>query len=387
MAKRRITRRAAGAQKLSRLPVDDIVPDPNQPRKTFTTEGLKSLAESFAGSGPTSPIVVRPTSDGKYMVVVGERRLRAARDANLSHIDCIIRHDLDDQRTLELQLAENSQREDVPPLEQARALKSYLDRHKLSQRELERRTGIPQRTISARLALLELPVSMHAKIECGEIGPHEAILICELPPDHQGLVTTLVASGKLGGRALERLCALSKANPQTPIDELINQMEPTSDSPSTQSSEVQVSDGTTPVVRSGKKDSHLSVNEIQDIKDLLDAVKWLGAMHRSECDYLVEDNICTLWKFDKEEQWPNWAAKGVVRREPDSLLVEPSDLLCGLCCGETTYLALTASERLEGDPLAGLGYTFKCKCGAEGEVAAYIKCAKCGAECWQSCQD
>ena len=76
-----------------------------------------------------------------------------------------------------MQFAENYQRQDIPPLEQARSFKDYLSRYKVSQSELSRRTGIPQRTISDRLALLSLPASVHAKIEAGEIGPYEALKI------------------------------------------------------------------------------------------------------------------------------------------------------------------------------------------------------------------
>jgi ParB/RepB/Spo0J family partition protein len=167
------------AAKLSRLVVNDIIPDPNQPRKRFTTETLADLGRSLGETGQVSPIIVRPSPGGKYLIVAGERRWRAAKKAGISHIECIVRHDIDDQKALEIQLAENYQREDLTPLEQARAFKAYIDKYKVSQSELSRRTGIPQRTISARLALLSLPASMHAKIESGEIGPHQALQLAK----------------------------------------------------------------------------------------------------------------------------------------------------------------------------------------------------------------
>jgi ParB family chromosome partitioning protein len=206
------------------LPVEDIVPDPNQPRKTFPADELGNLAKSLSETGQISPIVVRPEAEGRYMIVVGERRWRAARDAGISHVECIVRHDLDEQKAREMQFAENYQREDVPPLEQARSWKAYLDKYKVSQRELSRRTGIPQRTISDRLALLSLPMSVHAQIEAGAIGPGEAVKIATLPADQQEAVAEAVSSERIGGRMLEKLAKLARAAPGKPIQDIINEL-------------------------------------------------------------------------------------------------------------------------------------------------------------------
>ena len=206
------------------LRIEDIVPDPNQPRKSFAPDGLSSLARSLLETGQISPIVVRPGPEGKYMIVVGERRWRAARDAGLSHVECIIRYDASEQTAREMQLAENYQREDIPPLEQARSWKAYLDTYNVSQSELSRRTGIPQRTISDRLGLLSLPSSVHARIEAGEIGPYEAIKISTLPADQQEAVAEAVSSGRMGGRILEKLAKLARASPGKPIQDIIEEL-------------------------------------------------------------------------------------------------------------------------------------------------------------------
>jgi ParB family chromosome partitioning protein len=187
------------------LRVEKIVPDPNQPRKTFQADELRNLAKSLSETAQISPIVVRPGAEGKYVIVVGERRWRAAKQAGMSHIDCIIRYDVSEQEARELQFAENYQREDIPPLEQARGWKQYIATYKVSQSELARRTGIPQRTISDRLTLLSLPASVHARIEGGEIGPYEALKITTLPRDQQEAVAEAVASGQMSGRELENL--------------------------------------------------------------------------------------------------------------------------------------------------------------------------------------
>jgi ParB family chromosome partitioning protein len=188
-----------------RLPIGDIAPDPDQPRKSFVTDELTSLANSLGETGQLSPIVVRPGKGGKYTIIVGERRWRAAMQMGITHTDCIIRYDVDDQKARELQFTENYQRQDIPPLEQARSFKAYLENYEVSQSELSRRTGIPQRTISDRLALLSLPPSVHARIEAGKIGPYEALKIATLPADQQEAVAEAVASGQIGGRALENV--------------------------------------------------------------------------------------------------------------------------------------------------------------------------------------
>ena len=125
------------------LHVDDLVPDPDQPRKTFSAEALSGLSRSLLETGQISPIVVRPGPEREYIIVVGERWWRAAKEAGVSHLECIVRYDLDDQKVREMQLAENYQREDIPVLEQAKSLKSYLDTYKVPQSELSRRIGIP----------------------------------------------------------------------------------------------------------------------------------------------------------------------------------------------------------------------------------------------------
>jgi len=206
------------------LPVEKIVPDPDQPRKTFRADELGNLAKSLCETGQISPIVVRPGAEGEYVVVVGERRWRAASEAGLSHVDCILRYDVDEQKARELQFTENYQREDIPPLEQARSLKAYLEKYEVSQRELSRRTGIPQRTISDRLALLSLPPSVHAQIEAGKIGPYEAIKICTLPADQQEAAAEAISSGRIGGRILEKLAKLARAAPRKPIQDIIEEL-------------------------------------------------------------------------------------------------------------------------------------------------------------------
>jgi ParB family chromosome partitioning protein len=369
--------------KLVKLHVADIVPDKNQPRKNIDTEMIKELARSIAETGQIGPIVVRSLKNGKYLIVVGERRWRAAIEAGLQYVDCIVRVDIDDRKALEMQLAENYQREDIPPLDQARAFKAYIDKYKVSQRELSRRTGIPQRTISARLALLSLPVSVRAQLEAGHIGPHEALMISELPPAHQPTVATLVASKKLGSRALESLCTLSKTNPNAPIDEIINQMEHGSFELSSQTTEVRAPrDTVTSLPSSGKGELPLLTRESQDLKDLIRIAKAMGTEKQEECDCFHEDGRCTYWGWENRESIPEGIGDPVCPTGSE-WFIKPSILFCAICSGEAMALAYSVKRKLHDDPLVGLRQDFKCDCGAKREVAVHIMCTKCGKDTWR----
>jgi ParB/RepB/Spo0J family partition protein len=364
------------------LRIGDIVPDTDQPRKSIAGEKLSELTQSLLGSGQISPIVVRPTSEGKYMIVVGERRWRAAKESGLSHIDCIIRHDLDDQKARDLQFAENYMREDIAPLEQARAFQDYLDKYKVSQREMSRRTGIPQRTISARLALLRLPESMRAQIEAGHIGPHDALMIFSLPPNHQDTVLSLMVSGKLGGRALESLYVLSKANPDLPIDEIIKQAKHGPVLPSSQTSKEHISpDAATADTGSTTSGLSLSVSQLHDLIALIQIIKEQGVWQLEDCELLDNDGQCKVWNWDNRESIPEGVGEPVCLG-PSNWVVKPSVLLCGICLGWDSHLISSTLNTLWDSPLTMLRKTFECDCGAKGQVAVHIKCTKCGKDTW-----
>ena len=203
---------------------DKIVSDPGQPRKTFKGETLEELGESISSLGLINPLTVRPTGDGKYMIIVGARRWLAAKKAGLSEVECIIRNDVDDKKVREMQFAENYQYEEIPPLEQAKAWKDYIDRFDSSQGELSRKTGIPARTISSRLSLLVVPSSTRAAIEKGEIGPREGMIIAGLPKERQEEVTEAVRQGKIGGRKLDEFAPIVRSQPSRPSDDIIDEV-------------------------------------------------------------------------------------------------------------------------------------------------------------------
>jgi hypothetical protein len=257
-----------------------------------------------------------------------------------------------------------------------------LDKYKVSQREMARRTGIPQRTISARLTLLSLPLSTRAQLEAGHIGPREAILISDLPLAHQPMVMTLVVSGKLGGRALESLCILSKANPKVAIDELIKQKEQVPVPPSTQSTKEPVSfDAATEVSDSTKAGLELSASHVQDLIALIRIIKEQGAWQLEDCDLLDDDGRCKIWSWDNRESIPEGIGEPVFL-EPDNWVVKPSALLCGICLARDNDSISLILNMLWNNPLTRLKERFTCDCGAKGNVAVHIKCTQCDRDTW-----
>jgi ParB/RepB/Spo0J family partition protein len=269
------------------LPIDYIVPDPSQPRKTFSESNQRSLARSLRTTGQVSPIVVKPGPEGKYVIVVGERRWRAARDAGLAQLECVVRNDIDEQVTREMQFAENYQRDDVPPLEQARSLKEYMDRYAVSQSELSRRTGIPQRTISDRLILLSLPASVHTRIEAGEIGPYEAVKIAALRVDQQEGAAKIVSSGLIRGRMLDKLVKMARANPERPLQYIIKQLITSRVIGRSPARAAFSKDKSAPDRVELKKETNLA-----DVKSLFAIIDYSGIRKQKECSYFKKTRVC-----------------------------------------------------------------------------------------------
>jgi ParB family chromosome partitioning protein len=164
---------------LREIAVQLIRPNPVQPRSEFDEEALVALSRSIAARGVLQPVVVRPIPGGTYELVAGERRLRAARLAGLETIPAVVR-ETDEGDRLELALIENMAREDLNPIEEARALATLVDDLGLSKEEIGRRVGRSRPAISNMIRLLELPDEALAMIERGELsaGHGRALLLC-----------------------------------------------------------------------------------------------------------------------------------------------------------------------------------------------------------------
>jgi ParB family chromosome partitioning protein len=170
----------AGGPELRELPVSKIEPNPDQPRSNFEAGALKALAGSIATAGVLQPLIVRPLADGRYELVAGERRWRAAQEAGLDRVPAVIRSSPEDER-LQAALIENMVREDLNPVDEARACAALVDDLGISKEELARRVGRSRAAISNLVRLLDLPDEVQTLLEKGELseGHGRAILQIE----------------------------------------------------------------------------------------------------------------------------------------------------------------------------------------------------------------
>jgi ParB family transcriptional regulator, chromosome partitioning protein len=173
---------------LREIPVELIGPNPRQPRRSFDEAKLAELADSIRARGVLQPIVVSPLAGGRYELVAGERRLRAARMAELESVPAVVR-DADDWERLDLALAENMARQDLNAIEEARACAMLVDDLGLTKEEVGRRVGRSRVAISNLVRLLELPEETVELIEHGHLseGHGRAILLCKDHADRRSL--------------------------------------------------------------------------------------------------------------------------------------------------------------------------------------------------------
>lgn len=149
-----------------KIKINQIVPDPEQPRKTFSPDRTSDLKSSLNSLGLIQPITVRPYLDGKYMIIIGERRFTAAKQRGDAEIECNIRETVDDKTAREMQFVENIQQENVPPMELGKALFDYRQKYNISQRQLSNIIGLSDMQIRRYEALhtdLQPEVALYVK--------------------------------------------------------------------------------------------------------------------------------------------------------------------------------------------------------------------------------
>lgn len=208
------------------VPLNRIALNPYQPRETFTPDELADLTDSIRQHGVLQPIVVRPKKANSWELVAGERRFRAATAAGLKEIPAVVR-DLDDQSALALALIENIQRENLNPIESARAYRRLQDDFSLSQTEVAREVGKPQPTIANSLRLLTLPPTVIDSIAKSEIteGHGKAILAVEGENERVRLWREVVDK-KLNVRETERRASAMRNAPKDGIPRGIEKADP-----------------------------------------------------------------------------------------------------------------------------------------------------------------
>jgi ParB family chromosome partitioning protein len=158
-----------GAGELRELPVELIKPNPGQPRTNFDAEALAALAASIEASGVVQPLLVRPLPDGSYELIAGERRWRAAQQAGLAKVPAVVREQAEAER-LQAALIENMVREDLNPVEEARACAALVEDLGLTKEDLARRVGRSRPAVSNLIRLLELPDETLELLEAGELS-------------------------------------------------------------------------------------------------------------------------------------------------------------------------------------------------------------------------
>ena len=208
---------------LLEIPVDAIHPNPRQPRRRFEPEAASGLAESVRQQGVIQPLLVRPRGVGGYEIVAGERRWRAAREAGRETVPAVVRT-ADDRDTLLLGLVENVAREQLTPIEEARAYAVLIDEFSLSLGEVAERVGRSKPSVSNRIRLLELPDDVLGMVDRAQLTEGHARAVLAVP-DHEGrrrLAREIVRRG-LSVRAAEQRAKWAGARQRprtrpTPVD-------------------------------------------------------------------------------------------------------------------------------------------------------------------------
>ena len=207
------------AEELRQLPVELIGPNPRQPRTAFEDEALVGLADSIRTRGILQPVLVRPLPGGRYELIAGERRWRAAQMAQLETLPAIVRHD-DDAASLELALIENMVREELNPVDEARACAALVEELGLSREDVGLRVGRSRVAVSNLIRLLELPGEVLELVERGALseGHGRALLLAEDHADRRRLARAAVETGwsvrELEHRARNANAASGSASPR-----------------------------------------------------------------------------------------------------------------------------------------------------------------------------
>ncbi len=199
------------------LPASRIVPDPDQPRKTFAAESIARTAQSLTAVGQLVPIIVRyDRANDRYIIVDGERRHRAATLAGLADLSCVVESEANRETILEIQLVVNALREDVNPMEQARAWQRLAESRKMSLRDLAKMLNYDHTVIGRKISLLDLPEDIQTAIENKAISQETGIGLAQIAdPVKQAELAAQAKENDLPRGELREVVKASKAGKPT----------------------------------------------------------------------------------------------------------------------------------------------------------------------------
>lgn len=192
------------------LPLDEIIPNRDQPRKQFDDEALADLSASIAQHGVLQPLLVRPMPDGSYQLVAGERRWRASRMAGLSEVPVVIR-DMNEQEAAELALIENLQREDLNPMEEAIGYRTLMENYGMTQEQAAQVVNKSRPAVANALRLLQLPEEVTDLVSAGTLSAgHARTVLAFDSAEEQISVAKLAVQKGLSVRELEKMAKAAK---------------------------------------------------------------------------------------------------------------------------------------------------------------------------------
>ena len=197
---------APASDTITKLPLQKVEPNPNQPRKSFDEEELQALADSIAEHGILQPLAVRTLDGGFYQIIAGERRWRAARMAGLEEVPVVVL-EADDRTVMELALIENLQRQDLNPMEEAEGYRVLMEEYGLTQEQAAARVGKSRPAVTNALRLLALPEEVREMVEDGTLSAGHARAVLSLPNEHlQKAAAQKIIALRLSVRQAEAMC-------------------------------------------------------------------------------------------------------------------------------------------------------------------------------------
>ncbi len=201
---------AAGGSSIQEIPIGELDPSPDQPRKHFDEETITLLSESIRDQGVLQPLIVVATSNGRYRIIAGERRYRACRMAGMETVPCMVR-DLDIVRQMEISLIENRQREDLNPVEAARGIRALMQQCGYTQEKVAQRLGKSRPAVANLIRLLNLPEEVTEMVRDGLLtAGHARVLAGLSDPETQISLAQKAADEGLNVRQMEALAARTK---------------------------------------------------------------------------------------------------------------------------------------------------------------------------------